>query len=179
MASVEIFIGAPVEHASERVALARAVEFLTARGISAVIIANVNLKTRQVDLIIAVDQGVLVVEAKAFTSIVRGGENGSWELRLASGRWKQIPNAYQQTIDEKHAVRDAMADFVGRAVPYPDAALVFTPDIPASPSIPPSDFKVTVAGIDELPALIQAVKRQGWSLACLRSASSFDPGVVR
>lgn len=169
MASIEIFIGAPVEHASERVALARAVEFLTARGISAVIIANVNLKTRQVDLIIAVDQGVLVVEAKAFTSMVRGGANGSWELRLASGRWKQIPNAYQQTIDEKHAVRDAMADFVGGAVPYPDAALVFTPDIPASPSIPPSDFKVTVAGIDELPALIQAVRRQGWSLAQWRA----------
>lgn len=47
MASIEIFIGALVEHASERVALARAVEFLTARGISAVIIANVNLKTRR------------------------------------------------------------------------------------------------------------------------------------
>lgn len=164
MASIEIFIGAPIEHASERVALARAVEFLTAQGISGVIIANVNLKTRQVDLIIALDQGVLVVEAKAFASMVRGGANGLWELNLASGRWKQIPNAYQQTIDEKHAVRDAMAEFAGPTVPYPDAALVFTQGIPTGSSIPPSDLKVTVAGIDELPRMIQSVKRQGWPL---------------
>src|SRR6266404_748396 len=64
-------------------------------------------------------------------SMVRGGENGFWELRLASGRWKQIPNAYQQALDEKMAVRDAMAEFAGGAVPYPDAALVFVPAIPA------------------------------------------------
>src|SRR4051812_47042688 len=111
MASIEIHIGAPIEHASERIALALAVEFLTAQGASAVIIANVNLKTRQIDLIIALDQGVLVVEAKAFSSMVRGGANGFWERQLASGRWKPIPNAYQQTIDEKLAVRDAMAEF--------------------------------------------------------------------
>jgi Nuclease-related domain len=163
MASIEIFIGAPIEHASERAALARAVEFLTAQGISAVIIANVNLKTRQIDLLIALDQGVLVVEAKAFASMMRGGENGLWELRLASGRWKRIPNAYRQTIDEKLALRDAMAEFAGGAVPYPDAALVFTPAIPAGSSIPPSDFKVTIGGIGELPTAIQSVKRHGWS----------------
>src|SRR5581483_4044438 len=164
MASIEIYIGAPIQYASERAALTRAAQFLAAQGISAVIIANVNVKTRQVDLIIALDQGVLVVEAKAFASIVRGSENGLWELRLASGRWKQIPNAYQQAIDEKLAVRDAMADFAGGNVPYPDAALIFTPGIPATSSIPASDFKVTICGIDELPKLIQSVKRQGWSL---------------
>jgi hypothetical protein len=172
MASIEIFIGARIEHASERIALARAVEFLTAQGISAVIIANVNLKTRQIDLIIALDQGVLVVEAKAFASMVRGGENGLWELRLASGRWKPIPNAYQQTIDEKHAMRDAMQEFAGGNVPYPDAALVFTPAIPGGSSIPPSDFKVTIGGIDELPKLIQSVTRQGWSLDQWRAVAA-------
>jgi hypothetical protein len=164
MASIEIYIGELIEHASERVALARTVDFLTAQGISAVIIANVNLKTRQIDLIVAFDQGVLLVEAKAFASMVRGGENGLWELRLASGRWKQIPNAYQQTIYEKLALRDAMGEFVGGDVPYADAALVFTPAIPAGSSIPPSDFKVAIIGIDDLPTLIQSVKRQGWTL---------------
>lgn len=164
MASIEIHIGALIEHASERVALALAVEFLTAQGVSAVIIANVNLKTRQIDLIIALDQGVLVVEAKAFSSMVRGGANGFWERQLASGRWKPIPNAYQQTIDEKLAVRDAMAEFAGGDVPYPDASLVFTPAIPGGSSIPPSDFKVTIGGIEELSKMIQSVKRQGWAL---------------
>jgi hypothetical protein len=163
LTSIEIYIGAPVEHASEQVALARAVEFLTAQGISAVIIANANFKTRQIDLIIALDQGVLVVEAKAFSSSVRGGENGFWEVRLASGRWKQIPNAYLQTINEKLAVRDAMADFAGGAVPYPNAALVFAPAIPAGSSIPLTDFKVAIGGADELAKLIQSVTRHGWS----------------
>ena len=115
MATIKIYIGAPIEHASERAALACAIEFLTAQGISAVIIANVNLKSRQIDLVIAIDQGVLVVEAKTFASMVRGGENGFWELRLASGRWKQIPNAYQQALDEKMAVRDAMVSAYQRA----------------------------------------------------------------
>src|SRR5260221_10891501 len=131
MASIEIYIGAPLEHASDRAALVAVAEYLSAQGISAVVIANVNLKTRQVDLIIALDQGVLVVEAKAFASMVRGGENGLWELRLASGRWKSISNAYQQAIDEKHAVRDSMVELVGGNVPYPDAALLFTSAVPA------------------------------------------------
>src|SRR6266404_209992 len=48
-------------------------------------------------------------------SMLRGGENGFWELRLASGRWRQIPNAYQQALDEKMAVRDAMVSAYQRA----------------------------------------------------------------
>ena len=164
MASIEIYIGAPIEHASERAVLARAVEFLSAQRISAVIIANVNLRARQIDLIIALDQGVLVAEGKTFASAMRGGQNGMWALRLASGRWKEIPNAYIQTINEKLAVRDAMQDFAGGHVPYPDAALVITPAIPAGSSIPPSDFKVMIGTADELPKLLQSMTRHGWSL---------------
>jgi Nuclease-related domain len=85
LASIEIFIGAPIEHASERATLKHAYEFLSAQGIPAIILANVNLGDRQVDLVIAIDRAALVTESKGFTSAVRGGHNGNWEAQLASG----------------------------------------------------------------------------------------------
>jgi hypothetical protein len=119
---------------------------------------------RQIDLVVGLDKGALVAESKGFTSPVRGSENGLWELRLASGRWKEIPNAYTQTMAEAHALRDAMGRFAGNDVPYPDAALVFVPAIPAGSTIPQGDYKVSIAGVDKVPALMSAVQRRGWSL---------------
>ncbi|WP_143747953.1 NERD domain-containing protein [Mesorhizobium temperatum] len=165
MASIEIFIGAPIEHASERAVLARAVEFLTAQGIPAVILANVNFGGRQIDLVIGLDQRALVVESKGFMSAVRGEENGDWHVGRASGRWKEIPNLYVQALAEKNALRDAMAAFAGTAVPYPYAALVFVPAIPVGSTVPKGDFKVSVCGLDALPAFItSAAAQRGWSL---------------
>jgi Nuclease-related domain len=132
LASIEIFIGAPIEYASERSTLLRVCGHLSAQGMPAVILANVNFGGRQIDLVVGLDQGALVVESKEFTSPVRGGENGLWEVRLASGRWKEIPNAYTQAMTEAHALRDAMGRFAGNDVPYPNAALVFVPAIPVS-----------------------------------------------
>ncbi|ESX49432.1 NERD domain-containing protein [Mesorhizobium sp. C416B] len=164
LASIEIFIGDPIEHASERATLVRAVEFLTAQGIPAVILANVNFGGRQIDLVIGLDRRVLVVESKGFTSPVRGGESGIWHVRLASGQWKEIPNLYTQTLGEKNALRDAMTAFAGGVVPYPDAALVFVPTIPAGSTVPGGDFKVSVGGLDVLPGLIATAANRGWSL---------------
>lgn len=164
LASTEIFIGAPIEHASERATLLRVCEYLSAHGTSAVILANVNLGGRQIDLVVGLDQGALVVESKEFTSPVRGSENGLWEVRLASGRWKESPNAYTQTMAEAHALRDAMGRFAGNDVPYPNAALVFVPAIPAGSTIPQGDYKVSIASLDKVPALMGAVQRRGWSL---------------
>ena len=80
---------------------------------------------------IGLDQGALVIESKGLSAAVRGDENGDWHVRLASGRWKEMPNAYAQALAEKLALRDAMAAFVGTEVPYPDAALIFVPAIPS------------------------------------------------
>jgi hypothetical protein len=164
LASIDIFIGDPIVHASERATLARAVEFLSAQGIPAVILANLNLSGRQVDLVIGLDHGVLVVESKGFSAVVRGSENGDWHVRLASGRWKEIPNAYAQALAEKLALRDAMKLFARANVPYPDAALIFVPAIAPGSTIPQGDFKVSIGGLDELPGQIASVKRPGWSL---------------
>ncbi|MBN8990662.1 MAG: NERD domain-containing protein [Rhizobiales bacterium] len=141
-----------------------AYDFFSARGIPAVILANVNFGGRQIDLVIAIDGAALVTESKGFTSIVRGRHNGDWEARLTSGAWKKIGNPYLQAIGEKLALRDAMRDFSGDQVPYPNAALIFVPAIPPGAEIPQSDFKVSIGGLDELPGLITSMKHDGWSL---------------
>jgi hypothetical protein len=164
LVSIKIFIGATIEHASERATLQRAYEFLSAQGIPAVILANVNLSGRQIDLVIAVDGATLVTESKGFMSALRGGPNGVWETRLASGAWKKIGNPYLQAIDEKLALRDAMRSFAGTDAPFPNAALIFVPAIPTGSTIPHSDFKVSIGGLDDVPALITLMKRGGWPL---------------
>lgn len=164
MTSIEIFVGAPIEHASERATLQHAYEFLSAQQIPAVILANVNFGDRQIDLVIALEGAALVAESKGDTSALRGGHNGDWETRLASGAWKKTRNAYLQAFGEKLALRDAMQTFAGSDAPYPDAALLFVPSVPAGSAIPVSDFKVSIGGINELPSLITSAKRGGWSL---------------
>lgn len=166
LASIEIFIGNPLEHASEQATLKCACEFLVAQGIPAIILANINVGVRQIDLVICFNQHVLVVEAKGLSAPVRGAENGHWHVRLASGRWKEIPNAYGQTLAEKMTLRDAMATFCGKAVPYPDASLIFVPAVPADSVIPNGDYKVSIAGLDGLSEQIQnaSVKLGGWPL---------------
>jgi len=178
LSSIEIFIGAPIEHASERAALARAYEFLSAQGIPAVLLANVNFGDRQIDLVIALDRAALVTESKEFSSAVRGGHNGDWEARFASGAWKKIANPYLQAIGEKLALRDAMRTFTGADVPYPNAAVVFVPAAPAGSTIPQGDFKVSFSGLDDIPGLITSMKPVtsmkpgGWTLDQWRAFAS-------
>lgn len=173
MASIDIFIGDSVDHASERATLLCAVASLSKHGISAVVLANANINGRQIDLVIGFDHGVLVIECKGFTSAVRGGESGLWEAQLASGRWKEIPNAYAQTLAEKLALRDAMGEFTGADVSYPDAALLFVPGVPIGSTIPKGDFKVSIGGLDQLPSLITTVKPCGWSLDQWRAFAGY------
>jgi hypothetical protein len=101
---------------------------------------------------------------QGLSAAIRGNENGDWHVRLASGRWKEIPNAYAQALAEKLALRDAMAAFAGAEVPYPDAALIFVPAIAPGSAIPQGDFKVSIAGLEGLSERIISMKRRGWSL---------------
>ncbi len=168
MALIDIFVGDPIAYPSERATLARAVQILSAQSIPAVILANVHLGGRQLDLVIGLEHGTLLVESKGLSTAIRGAENGDWEVRLTSGRWKQIPNAYVQTLNEKLALRDAMAAFAGTDVPYPDAALIIVPAI-ASGSTIRGDFKVSITGLDDLSIRIASVKRHGWPLVQWRA----------
>jgi len=92
--------------------------------------------------------------------------------RLASGAWKKIANPYLQVLGQKMALRDAMRRFAEADVPYPDAALIFVPAIPPGSSIPPSDFKVSIGGLDDLPAFVASIKRDGWPLERWRALAA-------
>lgn len=161
---VEIYIGAPVEHASERAILDRLVHLLSAARRPAIVLANISIKGRQIDTIAATDSLVLVVEAKGSSRAVRGGENGPWQVRVASGQWKDFRNPYIQTRDAALAIRDAMRSFGGTEVPYPAAALVFVPGI--SPNSEPyaGDFKVSVVGLDGLEATLGRQQQGAWPM---------------
>jgi Nuclease-related domain len=161
--AIEVYVGAPLEHASERAVLERSVELLAARNCPGIILANLNLSDRQIDLVVALDCQTLVIEAKGYLVPVKGGENGSWQVRVASGGWKNIPNLYLQAIGARHALRDSMARFAKADVAYPSAALIFTPSIPFGSTITRGDFKAVVAGLESLDGLLQRTIAEPWS----------------
>ena len=167
---IELYIGAPIEHESERSALVRIVETLRAEGLTAIVIANVHLLGRQIDLIVATDTFSLVVEAKQATRPLRGGENGLWEFQPATGDWKSTGrNYYQQALSAAHAVRDAMRAVSGGSEAYPHAALVFVRPLPTGSHVACGDFKVAVGGTALLENWRSYEKRGSWSLSQWRS----------
>lgn len=166
----EIYIGSRLEHASERAVLERLLCLLAREQRQAIIMANINLNGRQIDLVLATDNLTLVIEAKGFARPIRGSENGTWQVNLASGEWRDFSNPYLQALDAKHALRDAMSTLIGSDVAYyPAAALVFVPQVPAGSSICLGDFKVSVTGLDGLDVELQKSISSCWNLTQWRN----------
>ncbi len=92
----------------------------------------------------------LVIEAKGFTRPVRGGENGPWQVHLASGHCKDFCIPYRQTLDAALAVKDAAGGFAGTGGPRIEATLVFVPSIPLDSRAFPGNRKVPSS---ELPTV--------------------------
>ena len=174
MTTIEIYIGAAIGHASERSVLERAVEVLSEDRVPAIILANLNITKRQIDLVICVEGCALVVEAKGSNLPLRGSDNGNWEM-YSNGRWKSINrNYYLQALAENHALRDAMKKSAGiNEGYYPDAALIFVPAIPSDSDIITGDFKVSVSGLDDLSNRIRAMKQGGWTLDQWRNFAEY------
>ena len=165
MSGVEIYIGDLIQHASERTALVYIAELLEKSQSDAVIFANLECRGRQIDLVVALDELTLVIEVKHSSNPMRGGANGPWEVRVASGGWKPVRNGYRQTVDAVHALRDEMSRFARAAVEYPSAALVFTPAIPPGSAIYQGDHKASIVGLGDVASLLQQTKSELWSLA--------------
>ena len=91
---IEIYIGDSVRYASERAVLEWLVHLLGAARQPAIILANVSIDGQQIDALVATGSLALVIKAKAFNRPVKGGENGPWQVRLASGQWKNFWNPY-------------------------------------------------------------------------------------
>jgi hypothetical protein len=142
--SVQIFIGAPVEHRSEFDCLMQVHSALSNCSGWAIIFANFQVGGRQIDLAVFTNKATIVIEAKHYAKPVSGGENGLWE-QVGSHGVKKIGNAYDQALNAKNALRDAM---LGEVSGYPNALVLITPEIPKGSRLP-SDFKVCVTGIDQ------------------------------
>ena len=162
--SMEVRIGARVEHESERSTLREIVRLLEMDGRRTLVFANFEIEGRQIDLLVALDDLALVIEAKGFTRAVRGGENGPWEVHLGSGRWKEFRNPYRQALDAALAVKDAARAFADTGALRIDAALVFAPGIPPGSEAFQGNSKVSVIGQSRLAAILRMCRRGLWSV---------------
>ncbi|HFD3767542.1 TPA: hypothetical protein ACF3UW_003073 [Pseudomonas aeruginosa] len=120
-------------------------------GETATVMVNINLKGRQLDLVVGTDRLTLVLEAKASTVPLSGTTNGPWSARTRSGHSRTTGNAYAQALGEKNALCNALRDFLGKVEGFPDAHVVFVPELAAGSQLS-FDFKVTYGGIDGLAA---------------------------
>lgn len=169
MGNVEIFVGDLVGHTSDQMVLAEVVGQLEHLERPAIVIANIEIG-RQLDLVVALDDLTLIIEAKAYRTAIRGGENGlHWEAQTGSGRWKQIRNALQQTLAAKLALRDKMRAFHPDDAGYPEAALVFCPTIPPGSDVPAGNFKASVCELGAVGSLLTRPSGMQWPLARWRA----------
>ena len=185
---VEIYVGAPIQYGSERRTLRAVVELLRTKRCEAVLLANFHIRDRQIDLVVATDNRLVVIEAKGTARAVRGGKNGPWETETAGGSRRERRNAYDQALTAKFAVRDATPALWRGSQRYPAGAVVFVPGLPDGSEIPEGDFKVCMIDLDDLgktlalPANCEGamaeVRRMADELRCTRVstvAEACDP----
>jgi hypothetical protein len=144
--------------------LASAVQWLERQAIPFVVLANVHIGGRQIDCIVATAQSVSVVEVKSSYLPVRGDLNGNWARLHASGEWRPYPNAYQQALAAKNALRDAMIAVKPVGNFYPDGHVVFTSGFADGSQVTEGDFKVRVATLDRFLSGLKAQGTAPWSL---------------
>ncbi len=96
---VEVFLGKPIEVSSEHQFLARLQRDLQALGVSARILANLQVGRdgdRQVDFVVTA-QRTMVVELKTYPGpIVSGPRNGSWRVSVGAGAVGDRRNPLEQ-----------------------------------------------------------------------------------
>ncbi|RWQ12814.1 nuclease-related domain-containing protein, partial [Mesorhizobium sp.] len=160
-----IFCGGLLEHDSERVFLRALVDHLARGATAAVVLCNFQLKGRQIDFVVATENAVALVEAKATKLPVRGEINGAWERLSPSGEWASFRNPYQQALDAKNRLRDAMAQAAPIGDFYPDGFVAMTGELPAGSTVTSGDFKVRIGSTDEVLAALGATGGSPWSLA--------------
>lgn len=160
----QIYIGAPIEHASERTFIASIVNQLESQNVPFEILANLHVGGRQIDCIVATEHGVTVVEVKSSYLPVRGDINGDWALLQASGKWQGYTNAYQQALAAKNVLRDAMENVKPVGAFYPDGHVVFTSAFAEGTNVTSGDFKVRITSLDDFLSNIKVQGTAPWPL---------------
>ncbi|MYM88439.1 hypothetical protein GTP91_14815 [Rugamonas sp. FT82W] len=151
---VRLFVGAPIQYQSEHDCLRAVVDALTTAGKWAYCFANFHACGRQIDLAVLTENTTLVIEAKGYRLPLQGDKNGMWVQRGPYGE-RKIGNAYQQALDAKNALRDAIQRHC-HISGYPHAAVISTPTIPDGSTLTPGDFKVTVGCLTDIVRLLAA-----------------------
>lgn len=154
--NIRLFIGEPIEHASDRDILVTVYDALEKGTEWVYIFANFNVNGRQVDIAVFSAITTLVIEAKGYLQPIEGGVNGSW-TQIGPYGSRQLRNGYTQVLSAKNALRDAMTELFGALSGYPNALLAITPAIPSGSSLPPSDFKVITGGLDEIKTALSTM----------------------
>ena len=102
-----LYIGSPIAYASERGVLERIFDLISRDGRPAVVLANISLGSRQIDVVVGLNDLALVIEAKGFTRPVRGSENGPWQVQVASGDWKNFGSPWNPYVQARDAASGA------------------------------------------------------------------------
>ncbi len=162
--TTKLFIGGPIDHASERKFLECIIPWLNKQGVPAIILANIEIDGRQVDCVIATENSVSVVEVKTTRLPLKGELNGPWTRLAASGEWQTYANAYQQAVAAKNRVRDAMQAIKPAGEYYPDGYVVFTRALPEGSEVTSGNFKARVTTMDRFPSELKTEGNSPWSL---------------
>ncbi|SDF73065.1 Nuclease-related domain-containing protein [Sphingomonas carotinifaciens] len=159
----EIYIGATVEEWSERRVIEHVHAALTAAGSPFVVLANFQIRGRQIDCVFITENRVMVVEVKASRLPVRGAIDGDWGRRQVSGEWRHYRNGYQQVVSQKNRLRDAMGAHRATGDFYPDAAVVFARPLPDGSALTQGDKKAEVTELVAFDADGQGDRGNPWS----------------
>ncbi|MDR3471236.1 MAG: NERD domain-containing protein [Devosia sp.] len=162
---IKIFATGPLEQVSEQTLLRSLVDRLRASDLGAVILTNFHLDGRQIDLVVATDDGAALVEVKSTNLPIRGEINGPWERLSISGMWTPFRNAYQQALDGKNRLRDLIASKADVGSYYPAGFVAFVGDLPAESNLTSGNFKVLVGCADDFLGALGALRGSPLSLA--------------
>jgi hypothetical protein len=167
----QVYLGAPIEHASERTLLKRLLLQLSSSG-PYVLLANFHVRGRQIDFAIATPSGAAILEAKSTVFPIHGSINGDWSRSDLAGKLLTYANPYEQALSARYALRDEMAQFKDINTYYPGAFVVFVGGIPQGSSVPNGDFKVRILADSEWTP--QLVEQNGapWELSDWKAFAS-------
>lgn len=179
-ARVEVLLGHDIEEPTELRFLQRLRADLESSGEPALVLGNFycGLRRTQVDFVVVTRRGATVIEIKGYRLPVEGGVNGQWVSLFPGGARRTIvsKNPFQQALDARYAVADALAKIAAvdsvsakRAV---GGSLCLFPEPLVGSNIPESNFKCTVGGYRQLLSQIQGAREGAISLDTWREFAS-------
>ncbi|QJD98249.1 ATP-binding protein [Mucilaginibacter robiniae] len=141
---------------------------MEALQVNAVLLANFHIKSVQVDLIIGLENRLIVVEIKGGHLELQGDYNGNWQIKTPTGEWKPTRNYYEQALTAKHVVRDALTLITHHNIGYPEALLLFSPQLNKNSKIVSGDHKVSVKNLQDIKDFTPFKKNFGSTLESCR-----------